>query len=171
MRQECTRNLVDFINNNKLNDEQKVLVLYKASIHPLVRHLFKSAALIDVADYKVKSEIVEQMGKSVVKARKTNKKEGRTSDERRSFSSTVLLASMCTPEAEGAVSKTKRSSISAKARVLKFPVSSCVRIARGLNETRTAISTEGFVKSWGCVKSRHGFWQKLSEEDKSYLRK
>ena len=62
------------INSLLLSEEQKVVVLRVASMHPKSRHYFKSVGLVDLEEYETLRYMGEQMKKIVTKARETKPK-------------------------------------------------------------------------------------------------
>jgi len=83
--------------NLNLNKKQQVVALRKASIHPLVRRLFKSAGLIDVNEYETMKYMAKQMERLIKLARQTEKKQGRANDDRRGLVESIVLSIITTP--------------------------------------------------------------------------
>eukprot|EP00534_Pseudo-nitzschia_fraudulenta_P015251 CAMPEP_0201230426 /NCGR_PEP_ID=MMETSP0852-20130820/1792_1 /ASSEMBLY_ACC=CAM_ASM_000632 /TAXON_ID=183588 /ORGANISM="Pseudo-nitzschia fraudulenta, Strain WWA7" /LENGTH=83 /DNA_ID=CAMNT_0047521183 /DNA_START=614 /DNA_END=862 /DNA_ORIENTATION=- len=64
--------------------EQQTLVLQQAILHPLVRHIAKSAGLVDNNDFMIKNYILKNMKRASSLAQQTLHKHGQTNDDLRS---------------------------------------------------------------------------------------
>ena len=93
--------IVDVILNSKLNEQQLVLALRKASTHHSVRRIFKSAGLIDIPEYKIMMHLAGQMKGIMAIARTTEKKQGRANDDKCGLVEAVMLAVSTPPPLTG----------------------------------------------------------------------
>ena len=136
------------------SDEQKAVALRKASTHARCRHVFKSAGLIDADDYENMKAIARRVGWVIRRARKTARKEGRASDDKRSFVDSIAMAMAGTRNEDGSV--TDGVSDSAVARMLNMPQRSASRALNRGRKKRKAVHAGVKIRAWSAVKKRSG---------------
>ena len=119
-------NIIDSIRNSKLNEEQQVLALRTAAVHPELRLHFKSAGLIDVDEYETLKHTTNQMKTLIQKVVETEKKQGRVNDDKRGFIQSIILAIADTPSSN----KKKNPSYKKRFDLLGIPSSTAYRIKK-----------------------------------------
>ena len=88
--------ITEAIDNAQLTDEQKVLAIKAASVHPRLRKIC-IARLIGDKDYKVMEHSLNQMRKIIQKALLTKKIKSWANDDKLSMVQAVVLAVTDTP--------------------------------------------------------------------------
>jgi len=134
--------IVNGILNSNINIKQQVLALRKASLHPLVRCLFKSAGLIDDKQYETMKYMAKQMETLIKLARTTDKKKGRAKNDKRGFVEAILLAVATTPTTDDNNNNNNRKkapSMRSRLKLLGIPNSSEIASFKKLAQKRKDI--------------------------------
>jgi hypothetical protein len=153
--------------DSSLNQSQQILALHEAANHPSLRSIMKSAGLIRPMADEVAMYHEEQRKRLFTLARGTQRKEGQTSNDRRSFVESNLVACADSPELG---EQTKRPSKLQRIESLGLPISTGYRLFKKAEEKRKHIhmNDEERTVSWSRVKARKGY-TKVSQELRKQL--
>ena len=159
----AVHNIIESILNLNLTEEQQVYSLRKASTHPRVRKFFKSAGLIDSDEYETLKYLADQMKQILNIATSTEKSKGRANDDKRSVVQSVLLSIATTPSRDGENQNNRKiPSMAARLRLVGMKGSAAYDAMNKAAKKRLAIREGTEISDWSSVKSRKGFWTKVS---------
>ena len=156
------------INSPSLNDKQRVVALRSVSTHHKSRCFFQSAGLSDVKKEKMLDYVQEQLQNMIAVARRTNDRQGKANDDRRSFVEALVMA-IADPglldndnnEGTEHANKTPSPSTIEKINFLGLPTMTGYRLFKKQAKKKKAIMEGTHVDGWVGVTSRDGFMQKV----------
>ena len=150
--------LIDAIVPDALTEEQIVTTLASVAVHPDTWRFFKSADLVDPEDLAAFRHNENQTAKLLSTILKTNKKQGRQTNDRRTLAWALFLAISNSPTKDGGTKKIP--SIRSCIKGLRLPLMTsywyCNSVKKIVNlfwkESWIKLSTQVLSPGMGCIK-------------------
>ena len=160
------KKLIDAIVPDILTKEQIVTTLAAVAVHPDTRRFFKSADLVDPEDLAALRHNRRQTEKLLSTIMKTDKKQGRQSNERRALAHAYFLSTADSPTKAGDTHKIP--TVVSRIGGLGLPLRTAYRLWNSVKNDRKLVS-EGKLDlvNYSSIITRVGKYQKVSD----YIRK
>ena len=158
--------MISAIVPDNLTEEQIVTTLAAVAVHPDTRRFFKSADLVDPEDLAAFRHNEQQTAKLLTTILKTDKKQGRQTNDRRALARAFFLAISDSPTKVG--DNNKIPSIRSGIKGLGLPLMTAYRYWNSVKESRKLV-LEGKLDQvvYSSIITRDGKYQKVSD----YIRK